>query len=49
MNQQGHNHSCPAHGSHGAHGGHGGHGHGMGGMPGMPMGFGGQQQDESPE
>ena len=49
MNQQGHNHSCPAHGSHGAHGGHGGHGHGMGGMPGMPMGFGGQPQDESPE
>ena len=34
---------------HGHAQGQGGHGHAHGGMPGMPMGFGGQQQEESPE
>ena len=40
------NHGPQGHGGHGH--GHG-HGPGHGGLPGMAMGFGGQQQEESPE
>ena len=37
------------HGPQCRHGHAHGQGHGHGGMPGMAMGFGGQQQEESPE